>query len=189
MNKIDENSALGNTKLSVKLLTTNYDCLESFSKLASGQNRQFILCKVCKEFEDVAKKYSQNQTVAIANGIKVDSQEKFQRVIDHLEGASHKHALLAKKNAELWKARSESHHWRKYLNAENEYLVQELIRMAVDVYNDSLHGTLPSFNWASRSLAHKRSEQLVNYFNENGQKFNVTCNFDLNQCFNFYSRI
>lgn len=51
-----------NQKLSVKLITTHYDRLESFTKLLSGR----FCCKIFKEFESVAKKFSQNQTLSMA---------------------------------------------------------------------------------------------------------------------------
>lgn len=144
--KPDETNAneITQEKLSVKTLLMKYDCLETFTKLASGRNRPFILCVICRQFEDVAKKHSRTHSCPFSDGVLVDSQDKLTRVIDHLESEQHRQAVKAKTNNELWKARSDRHEWRKYLNSENEYLVNELILMATDVYNDALHGTLSS---------------------------------------------
>lgn len=138
--------------MSVEILISNYDCLESITKIVSGRKRPIIFCKICREFDDVAKQHSRNHTVPFRNGVVVDSQEKLKRVVDHLESLQHQQAVQAKKQHELWQSRSDRHEWRKYLNSENEYLLQELTKMTIDVYNDALHGTLPCFNWASRSL-------------------------------------
>lgn len=86
----------------------------------------------------------------MAEGIIVDSQEKLERVLNHLNGRSHADAASA----------------RKCLQIQHRDLVEFLTRMAVDVYNDSLHNSLPAWNWAARSLAQHRfsSSQALIFF-------------------------
>lgn len=167
-NRIESN-LVGTNKLSVEWFLKNYgECLSLTRSKIDGKTRPFLHCNVCKEFENVAKSTSKNGSVHIANGMRVDSQEKLQRVMTHLNGKSHNDALLAKKNHELWINQSEDHVWRKYLNVQYRELVELLLRMAMDIYNDSLHDTLPAWNWATRSLTHCRSDQFVNSINNEG---------------------
>lgn len=105
----------------------------------------------------------------IADGIRVDDQEKLRIVADHINSECHQQAALAKQKHELWKSRSEEHVWRKYLNSQDDQLIQDLIKLAIDVYNDSLIGTLPAFNWASRSLAHKRADDIIAIVKKDGR--------------------
>ena len=133
--------------------------------------RPFIYCTICRDFEAVAKAHFKNGIVPMASGIKVDSQEKLQRVVTHIEAKGHEAAANAKIQHDLWNLRSEGHTWRKFLNNENKELINVLIKLAVDVYNDSLHDTLPAYNWASRSLAQIRAVEIVSAVQSKG-KFN-----------------
>lgn len=151
---------LGN-KLSAAWLVKNYNFLELTKRKESGKLRPFIVCKICQEFTDVAKTHALKGVVPLSTGIRVDSQDKLQRVLDHLDGKSHIEAAKAKLQHDLWTRRSESHVWRKFLNDENRELISMLVKLAVDVYNDSLHDTLPAYNWASRSLAQFRGDEIV----------------------------
>lgn len=165
-------------KLSIEWFIQNYDCLILTKVRVNGRLRPFLHCNVCKEFEHVANVNSKNGSVFVADGIRVDSQEKLQRVLNHLNGKSHKDAILAKQNHELWINRSEDHIWRKYLKNQHRDLVELLIRLAIDVYNDSLHDTLPAWNWAARSLAQHKSDQLVKCFDEGGDSYSFLFYFD-----------
>lgn len=104
----------------------------------------------------------------MSNGVRVDGQDKLQRVLTHLQSKHHTDAVSAKRSNELWISRSEDHVWRKLLNCQQRDLIQLLLRMAMDIYNDSLHDTFPAYNWAARSLTQCRSDQFVNSINEGG---------------------
>lgn len=118
-----ENSTVRDQRLSADWPIKNYNCLTLSKKLASGKLRPFIQCNVCKEYEDVARKFSKNHSMPIADGIRVDDQHKLRKVIEHLEGEPHRHAVLAKEKHEQWKARSDSHELQKYLNSQEDYLI------------------------------------------------------------------
>src|SRR5687768_16156600 len=92
-------------KLSAVWLQDNFDCLELTKKKESGKLRPYMRCKICQECEAVARKYS-NGSLPLIAGIRVDSQQKLQRVVDHLDGKSHDEAVKAKVQHELWNARS-----------------------------------------------------------------------------------
>lgn len=137
-------------------------------KKENGKIRPFIHCTICRDFEAVAKSHAKNGTVAISSGIRVDNQEKLQRVVDHIEGKSHVEAANAKIQHDLWNLRSESHVWRKFLNDENRELINSLIKLAMDVYNDSLHDTIPAYNWAARSLTQIRGDSIISSIKDDG---------------------
>lgn len=153
---------LSGQKLSASWIVTNFNFLELSNRKEGGKLRPYIVCKISREFVAVAEAHALRGAVPLSSGIRVDSQEKLQRVVDHLEGKSHVEAGKAKIQHDLWSARSESHVWRKFLNEENRELINSLIKLDVGVYNDSLHATLPAYNWASRSFAQFRDDQIVN---------------------------
>lgn len=170
---MDKENIPGQAKhLSVEWLLRNYDCLRLTKAKKGGKMRPYMHCDVCKVYEHVAKFTSKNGLVFMSNGVRVDGQDKLQRVLTHLDSKHHSEAVSAKRNQELWISRSEDHTWRKYLNYQHRELVQLLLRMAMDVYNDSLHDTIPAWNWASRSLTQCRSDQFVDSINDGGKKFN-----------------
>lgn len=169
INQSNASPLIGTEKLSIEWFLKNYDCLRLTKNKIDGKTRPFLHCNVCKEFENVAKHNSKNGSVYMANGIRVDSQERMRRVVTHLNGKNHNDALLTKQNHELWINRSEDHVWRKYLSVQHRDLVELLIRMAMDVYNDSLHDTLPAWNWPARSLTQCRSDQFVNAIQNKGE--------------------
>lgn len=131
--------------------------------------RPFIHCTICRDYETVAKLHSKTGIVQISNGVRVDSQEKLQRVVAHIEGVSHVEASKAKIQHDLWNLRSEGHTWVKLFTKENRELTNLLIKLAMDVYNDSLHDTLPAYNWASRSLVQIRSDQIIKSVADKGK--------------------
>lgn len=149
-------------------MIANFEFLVLTKKKESGKMRPFIHCEICRDFEAVAKSHAKNGTVAISSGVRVDNQEKLQRVVDHIEGKSHVEAAKAKVQRDLWNLRSESHVWRKFLNDENRELINSLIKLAMDVYNDSLHDTIPAYNWAARSLSQIRGDNIISSIQENG---------------------
>ena len=61
-----------------------------------------------------------------------------------------------------------NHPWLKVLKKENQATVENLIRLAIDVYNDSKLLTPSAWSWPSRSLASLCAEKQIKTFNENG---------------------
>lgn len=120
----NENSQIAekSSKLSPSWLVANYEFLVLTKKKENEKLRPFIYCTICRDFQVVAKAHSKNGIVPLSSGIRVDSQEKLQRVVIHMEGKSHEEAAKAKIQNDLWNLRSESHVWRKFLNDENKGL-------------------------------------------------------------------
>ena len=54
------------------------------------------------------------------------------------------------------------------------HFVNNLIRMAVDVYNDSIVKTLSAWSWPSRSLAQQHAENQVKQYADHG----LDCSFE-----------
>lgn len=51
-------------------------------------------------------------------------------------------------------------------------MISTLIKLTVDVYNDSMIKTLSPWSWPSRSLAHQHAENLVAHFTDHGLDYN-----------------
>ncbi|KAJ6646722.1 hypothetical protein Bhyg_01935 [Pseudolycoriella hygida] len=106
---VEEEKEISAHKLSADWFIANFEFLELTRKKENGKMRCFIHCKICREFENVAKSHSKNGSVPLSNGIRVDSQEKLHRIVTHMEGKSHEEAAKAKIYNDLWNQRSESH--------------------------------------------------------------------------------
>ena len=61
-----------------------------------------------------------------------------------------------------------NHPWLKVLKKENEPTVENLIRLAIAIYNDSQLLTPSAWSWPSRSLVSLCVEKQITLFNENG---------------------
>ena len=61
-----------------------------------------------------------------------------------------------------------SHPWLRALTAYNKTVFALFLRMAVDVYNDCLIGTVPARSWPIRSLACLASDHLLATMRQNG---------------------
>lgn len=72
-------------------------------------------CIYCKEFESEISKYSKNGLVPMSGGIQIESRQKLERVVDHLNSKAHIVALDLKKGKEAWDTQSENHPWIKIL--------------------------------------------------------------------------
>ena len=136
------------------------------------RKRTFVKCLVCAEFEEEARKFSGNNRVYMAQGVRCDGKKKMQDVIDHLHGTSHAAAVERKRVTTLWNLKDDRHPWIKLLKSTDSTVLQTLTRMAVDVYNDSKNLTLAAWSWPSRSLAGLHAEQqLKMYGQEEAVKF------------------
>ena len=128
---------------------------------------QFCSRMICEEFEFEAKKYSRNGVVPLARGCRADSKKKLMDVVDHLLSQPHKTLSDYKQLNRQWKSQSTSHPWIYYLMKQRVETVEMLIRLSIDVYNDSLLLTPTAFSWPGRSLASLHSDKPISSFREN----------------------
>ena len=116
----------------------------------------------------MAKKSSKNGTIPIASGVRADCSDRLERVIDHMTSEPHITATNKKKMDESWEECTTSHPWLRALTAYNKTVFAMLLRMAVDVYNDCLIGTVSARSWPMRSLACLASDHLLAAMRQNG---------------------
>ena len=102
------------------------------------------------------------------HGIRVEGKQKLKRIVDHLESKPQTSAVLEKKQQVMWKTVSGDHSWDKLLRKHDASVVKLLLRLAIDVYNDSLSETLPAWNWPSRSLAQLKADEVVESVSDEG---------------------
>lgn len=161
-------------RLNLKWLLANNQCLRADpSKDDKGKMRQWVYCSTCHDFEDEARKFSKTGTVPMASGVRIEGKEKMKRLILHIESVPHRQALAAKKASEMWKTQSVNHPWIAMLRKHDVAVVNLLIKLAIDVYNDSLMETLPAWNWPSRSLAHMKADHVLASVADNGWDVNL----------------
>lgn len=147
-------------KLDLDWLLKSYPFLEKSIQIQNNRNHIFATCTMCKKFFDDASKVAKNGTIPIVTGVRADCAEKLKRIIDHLDSAVHKAAEDAKKSAELWEQQSDKHPWVKVLKSHRAGVVNDLISLYVDVYNDSLLETPSARTWPARSLASLRTKSI-----------------------------
>ena len=123
---------------------------------------------ICSKFEEDAKKHSRDGIVYLAHGVRCNSEEKLVKSINHFRSNAHQAAVDASKFKELWEKQSLSHPWLRILEKQDKLTVENLINLAVDVYNDSKQLTLSAWSWPSRSLTAAHAEQQTSYLMENG---------------------
>ena len=78
--------------------------------------------------------------------MRCDSEEKLVQIVDHFRGAAHQAAVDASKFKELWEKQSLSHPWLRVLEKQDKITLENLIKLAVDVYNDSKQLTLSAWS-------------------------------------------
>ena len=128
-----------------------------------------VKCLVCSEFEEEAKRYAGNNRVYLADGVRCDGKKILQDIVDHLHGATHAAALEMKRLSTQWSNNSMNHPWLRTLKSNDLNVIQTLIHMAVDVYNDSKLLTPAAWSWPSRSLAQLHADtQFKIYGNTDG---------------------
>ncbi|ESN91332.1 hypothetical protein HELRODRAFT_165352 [Helobdella robusta] len=136
-------------------------------------SRKGLKCKLCYDNISEAKKYARNGTVPIADGVRCDGMQQLQRIIDHLKGGAHSAAQRADLARKQWTAQSDKHPWVKILKQHNIELISTLIRLTVDVHNDSVTKTLSAWSWPSRSLAQMHAKNQVKQYIDHG----LDCDF------------
>jgi hypothetical protein len=119
-----------------------------------------VHCNICKTNEAEAAKYSKNGIVPLASGIRVDGIQKLERIVDHVTSKAHEAAAEASKLAELWEKQSDKHPWVNTLKQHRAEVINNLIVLCVDVYNDSLLETPTARSWPARSLASLRAHSI-----------------------------
>jgi hypothetical protein len=109
-----------------------------FSKLQEGKrSHKFVQCLLCAEYESVAVENSKNGRCPLANGVRADDKERIKTVIDHLLSQSHAAVVKHKDLEEKYKKQSDKHPWLSLLKKQRAEKVDFLIKLCVDVYNDS----------------------------------------------------
>ena len=142
--------------------------LEVLQRRTGSKKTIVVKCLICEEFEFEAKKYSRNGVVPLARGCRADSKKKLMDVVDRLLSQPHKKLSDYKQLNRQWKSQSTSHPWIHYLTKQRVETVEMLIRLSIDVYNDSLLLIPTAFSWPGRSLVSLHSDQLISSFRENG---------------------
>lgn len=143
---------------------------QTFPSLTSIKlgKRNGLKCVVCFDNMVEAQKAARNGTVPIADGIRCDERKAIQRVIDHVKSEVHAAAERAQAMKAAWDSQSDSHPWVRILKSHKLEVVQILIRLAVDVHNDSQIKTLSAWSWPSRYLAQRHSENQISQYVDHG---------------------
>ena len=92
----------------------------------------------------------------------------FPSLVDQLHSEIHQAALDAKKYKELWDRQDQNHPLVRVLKKQEQTTVGNLIKLAIDVYNDSKLLTPSAWSWPARALATAHADQLISSMNENG---------------------
>ena len=129
-----------------------------------ARKRLFIKCLTCCRHEEEATRFAVNHKVYITHGVHCDGQKKLKDVINHLHGAPHAAAMEKEKLEQQWNSKDSNHPWLKTMKSNDPSIVNTLVHMAVNVYNDSKLLTLAAWSWPSRSLANMHSEQQVKIY-------------------------
>lgn len=153
-------------KLDLPWLLSAYTFLHKFIQVEGNRNRVYVNCKICHEFKSEAAKFSKNGNVPLAEGIRIDGNLKLQRIIDHLESQVHSAASEAKKASDLWKQQSDKHPWVQTLKKHRTGVVNDLIALCMDAYNDSLLETPTARSWPARSLTTIRTKSIQAQLND-----------------------
>lgn len=135
------------------------------------RKRKFVQCITCSENETVAIKSARNGVCPIARGIRADSMERIKLVIDHLSSASHSAAMEHQKLVDMYERQSSKHPWLASLKKHRAEVVDFLIQLAMDVYNDSLLVTPSANSWPARSLTVMAAQCVVRDMEEEFKPF------------------
>jgi len=130
--------------------------------------RNRLKCSLCFHNITEAQKAARNGTVPIADGVRCDKTKAIERVIDHMKGKVHSAAERAQISKDAWTAQSDSHPWVKVMKTHQNDVVQLLIRLAVDVHNDSVVKTLSGWSWPSRYLAQRHADNQISQYVDHG---------------------
>ena len=144
------------------------ETISVYSEKIGFRKRQLAKSNVCSQFEEQAKRRSRHGVVYIAHGVRCDMEEKLKNIIDHLHSEIHQAALDARKYKELCDRQDQNHPLVRILKKQEQTTVGNLIKLAIDVYNDSKLLTPSAWSWPARALATAHADQLISSMNENG---------------------
>lgn len=92
-------------KVDLTWLKSAFPCLVS---LKIGK-RKGVKCTLCCDNIIEAKKASRRGVVPLADGVRCDSKQAIERLIDHLKSEVHATAERAQRDKDAWKVQSDSH--------------------------------------------------------------------------------
>ena len=140
-------------KLNLSELCKLNSSLKQYVLNTGNRSYRYVKCELCEKYEHVARKHSKNGTCPLASGIRADERKRIEMVIDHLFSQCHSAVTEHQRLEKLYDMQSEKHPWISILKNQRAGVVDHLIRLCIDVYNDSLYETLAAHNWPARSLA------------------------------------
>ena len=100
--------------------------------------------------------------------MRCDSEEKLVKIIDYFRSNANQAAMDASRFKELWGKQSLSHPWLRIFEKQDKLTVENLIKLAIDVYNDSKQLILSVWSWPSWSFTTAHAEQQTSCLQENG---------------------
>ena len=151
-------------KVDLTWLQSSFPCIVSLRI----EKRKGVKCTLCSDNILEAKKVSRKGVVPLADGARCDSKQGIERLIDHLKSEVHAAAERAQHDKDAWKVQSDSHPWVKVLKTHERNTIQTLIRLAVDIHNDSMTKTLSAWSWSTRYLAQKHADNQVAQYIDHG---------------------
>ena len=168
-------------KLDLRWLLDNCKSLRKITKARAedrgrgrGRSRTFVICKTCQDQEEAASRVSANGIVYAASGMRADGAEKLRKVVDHLLGRPHQAAVETQELEDQWRRQTDNHPWLKITKQREASTIQILIKLAVDVYSDSMIETPSAWSWPCRSLATLHSERLLSAMADHGWEWTFT---------------
>ncbi len=89
---------------------------------------------LCKKYEEQVLKFSVNERLLMAFGVRIDGKEKLKWIVDHLESPAHNESKRLKEHEDTWKSMSTDHPWVRMMERYKKETLEFLLRLAVDVY-------------------------------------------------------
>ena len=155
-------------KLDLKFIIESFPELQSYTAKKNVKKRLHVVCNLCKEYLDVAKKYSRNGKIGIANGVRADDEERLKLMIDHVFSEMHKAKRDQKQLELMWEEKSSNHPWLNGFKKANTNVVKFLVNMAYYLYNDCLCETISAHSWPARSLTTLAATRLISLMEDEG---------------------
>lgn len=153
--------------LSVDRLISLHPFLRKSKEKDGKRTRIMVKCLTCSMYESDAKRASgNNQVVPYSTGARTEGESGAKRLIEHLKGKPHQAAEDARKLCESFQRQTDKHPWLKLFNKYRVQEVKKLVKLAMDVYNDTMCETVSAFSWPSRSLTSELSDRLLEQFSE-----------------------
>ena len=140
-------------KLNLSELCKQHSCLKQYVLKSGGRNHRYVKCEICEQYVNIAIKNSKNGTCPLASGIRADERKRLELVRDHLHSQCHSAVVEHMRLEKLYEQQSKKHPWINTLKKHQAAVIDHLIKLSIDVYNDSLYETLTAHNWPARSLA------------------------------------